>query len=214
MGRVRWSSPPVQGCTKWMTDHTAMRIARSLTEAQVSAQTSEHSLLDLPAALKRSHSGTPKSSSNWNEQRPKRCMQATAFTQVTYALRALGHMPALPRCNASFELSLYPCNLASVQAAHQSSRQPAAVAALQQCRATSSCSHGSEYELEQKQHEACQQSYAVRRQLVMQQQPALYRYWAPVLHNAVFCRLLGAEDAVIEAGGIVIRLVGLYHANR
>ena len=28
------------------------------------------------------------------------------------------------------------------------------------------------------------------------------------------CRLLGAEDAVIEAGGIVIRLVGLYHANR
>ena len=27
-------------------------------------------------------------------------------------------------------------------------------------------------------------------------------------------RLRGAEDAVLEAGGIAIRLVGLYHANR
>lgn len=28
------------------------------------------------------------------------------------------------------------------------------------------------------------------------------------------CRLLGAEDAILKAGGIVIRLVGLYHAGR
>jgi len=30
----------------------------------------------------------------------------------------------------------------------------------------------------------------------------------------VGCRLLGAEEAILKAGGTVIRLVGLYHADR
>lgn len=30
----------------------------------------------------------------------------------------------------------------------------------------------------------------------------------------VRCRLLAAEGAILKAGGIVIRLVGLYHAGR
>ncbi len=28
------------------------------------------------------------------------------------------------------------------------------------------------------------------------------------------CRLLGAEEAILKAGGIAIRLAGLYHAGR
>ena len=35
-----------------------------------------------------------------------------------------------------------------------------------------------------------------------------------VLTLLVWSRLRGAEEAILEAGGIVIRFVGLYHANR
>lgn len=31
---------------------------------------------------------------------------------------------------------------------------------------------------------------------------------------AIGCRLLKAEQAVLEAGGCVVRLAGLYHATR
>ena len=40
--------------------------------------------------------------------------------------------------------------------------------------------------------------------------PSSYR----VYFLALGCRLLGAEEAILKAGGIVIRLVGLYHAGR
>lgn len=34
------------------------------------------------------------------------------------------------------------------------------------------------------------------------------------LSHIMPCRLLGAEEAVLKAGGTVLRLVGLYHAGR
>lgn len=38
--------------------------------------------------------------------------------------------------------------------------------------------------------------------------------WNACLNERPCCRLLAAEDAVLAAGGIAIRLVGLYHAGR